>query len=200
MMALADRIARAFRDDAPPDEIADLIEEAETASTAAVETSEVARERALDPALPPAEVGQARGDMEAAAFRRDRLTEAARRLREQLEVARRREDNARRQAVFDAARTERDAVATELAQRWPELEAEMVRLLDRLEASDATLRRANAELPSGSGPLAPADLVARDTPPVMRGREVFRLGKARLPAFRFDPAAPYAWPRPQRTA
>jgi hypothetical protein len=200
MMALDDRIANAFREDAPPAEIATLIEEAEVASAAAIEASGRARERALDPALSPSEADQARGDMEVTAFRRDRLAEAARRLREQLEVARRREENARRKAIYDEAKAERDAVATELAQRWPELEAELVRLLERLEASDTTLRRANAELPSGWSPLAPADLVARETKAVVGGQEVRRLLKAKLPAFRFDSAAPYAWPRPQRVA
>jgi hypothetical protein len=69
MRSLEERIARAFGDDAMPDDIARLIEEAEAASAAAIEASEQARERALDPALPPAEAEQARGDADTAAFR-----------------------------------------------------------------------------------------------------------------------------------
>jgi hypothetical protein len=117
MTPLEERIARAFSDDVPPDEIAVLIEEAEAA--AAAKAAEQAREQALDPVLSPAGVEKARSEMEAAAFRRDRLAVAVRRLREQLEVARQREENAARQAVYDAARDERDADAAELARRWP---------------------------------------------------------------------------------
>jgi chromosome segregation ATPase len=198
MSSLEERIAHAFSDDVPPDEIGALIEEAEAAAAAAAKAAEQAREQALDPALSPAGVEKARSDMEAVAFRRDRLAVAVRRLREQLDVARQREENARRQAVYDAARDERDAVAAELARRWPKLEREMARLLERLEASDEAIRLANARLPSGWGPITSADLVARDTPPVVRSQEVPRLTRTKLPAFSFDPTAPYAWPRPQR--
>jgi DNA repair exonuclease SbcCD ATPase subunit len=196
--SLEERITQAFSDDVPSDEIGALIEEAEAAADAVAKAAEQSREQALDPALSPAGVEKARTEMEAVAFRRDRLAVAVRRLREQLDVARQREENAARQAVYDAAREERNAVAADLARRWPKLEREMVRLLERLEASDEAIRLANARLPTGWGPITSADLVARDTPPVVGGQEVPRLVRTKLPAFRFDPAAPYAWPRPQR--
>lgn len=199
MNSLDSRIALAFSDEARSDEIAALIDEAEAALSALCEASERRRERALDPTLLPADAEQARSEMEATAFHRDRMAEALRLLREQLEVARRRERNAQAREVYEHARATRDAVAAELSTRWPELEAEMVNLLHKLEESDAVIARANRELPEGTAPLSSVEKIARQLSGFMVDRvEVPRLATTRLPAFAFSPSRPTAWPQPQR--
>lgn len=193
------RIALAFSDEASSDEIAGLIEEVEAALTAACEASQRLQEQALDPTLLPADAEQARSEMEASAFNRERMAEALRRLREQLEVARRREKNAKACEVYEEAKAVRDAVANDLATRWPKLEAEQVDLLHRLEDSDMVIARANRQLPESTGPLSSAEQIARELRGfVVDGVEVPRLTTARIPAFAFSSHRPHAWPKPQR--
>lgn len=199
MKSFDSRVALALGEETASDKIAALIDEAEAALTAVCEATARRRERALDPALPPADAEQARSEVEAAAFNRDRMAEALRRLREQLEVARRRERNAEAREVYEQARATRDAVAKELTTRWPELEAELVNLLLKLEDSEAVIARTNRQLPEGTAPLSSAEEIARQLRGFMVERvEVSRLATTRLPAFAFSPSRPNAWPAPQR--
>ena len=89
---LDERIAAAFGGDIGSSVIVDLIIETEAAATCSAEAAEQARTRALDPALPSADVAAARRDSEDAAFQRDRMREAVPRLRERLKELRRQED------------------------------------------------------------------------------------------------------------
>ena len=80
MNDLEERIGAAFTDGTQSTQVADLIEKAEAAASSSAEASELARARALDPALSAADVATARRAMEDAAFNRDRMNEAVRRL------------------------------------------------------------------------------------------------------------------------
>ena len=91
----------------------------EAAAIAATEVSERAKTRALDPALSAADIAAARGEMEDAAFRRDRLQEAVKRLGKRVREIKRQEDEARRRAAYKAAVAERDKLAAELAKVYP---------------------------------------------------------------------------------
>ena len=104
-----ERIAAAFADGATSTEVAERIKEAEAMSVASEEAAEQARTRALDPALSPAEVAEARRQMEDAAFRRDRMQVAVQKLGERLKERQWREENQRRQTAYDKVKAERDA-------------------------------------------------------------------------------------------
>jgi hypothetical protein len=147
--SLDDRIAAAFEDGATSDSIrqvsnlgfvrADLIREVEAASVAAGEESDAARQRALDPRLSPARVAEARREMDDAAFRRDRLREAVRRLGERLAELQRQEERARRRADLARVVAIRDALAAELAEVYPPLVAKLADLVARIAANDAEI-------------------------------------------------------------
>src|SRR5947208_1028508 len=96
-----ERIFSAFADGATSSGVADLVAEAETAVVVCSEAAEVARTRALDPALSANDVTAARREMEDAAFRRDRLQTAATRLRERLQEVRAQEEDHRRRLAYD---------------------------------------------------------------------------------------------------
>ena len=90
-------------------------------AVSAGELAERARDRALDPTITPAAL-EARRESEDAAFSRDRMSAAVVRLRHRLDEVRDQEEQARRQAAYDAAKAERDELAEELArsiQTWP---------------------------------------------------------------------------------
>src|SRR5207245_1992467 len=127
--------------------------EAEAAAVVASEETERWRARALDPALSSGDVAAARSEMEDAAFLRDRLGEAVRRLGERLRELRWQEDQARRRAAYEAARAERDELAKELAEVYPRVEAQLADIAGRIAASDAVLDRVNRRRPDGVNAL-----------------------------------------------
>lgn len=110
---LEDRIASAFAAGAKSADVSQLIDEAETAATASDASAEQARTRALDPALPPAEVAAARKQMEDATFASTRLNASLPHLRERLKQLRNWEDDARRTVAYEKARVERDQLAAD---------------------------------------------------------------------------------------
>jgi uncharacterized coiled-coil protein SlyX len=196
---LDERIAAAFKDGANSASVAGLIGEAESAAFTSGEEAEAARTRALDPSA--ADVAAARRAMEDAAFRRDRMQEAVRRLGERLSEVRRKEEQARRRAAYDAASVERDALAAELAEVYPELSERLTGLVARIAANDAVIERINLKsLPDGAKWLDGTELIARG----LRG---FNDGTAtipritqmmRLPAFQYAALDPYSWPPARR--
>jgi hypothetical protein len=112
---LDDRIAAAFADGAKSDDVASLIREAEAAAIAAGDTAERARSRALDPALSAPDVAAARREMDDAAFRRDRLQVAGKRLGERLREVRADEEDQRRWIAYKKAKAERDELSLHCA-------------------------------------------------------------------------------------
>jgi hypothetical protein len=91
-----ERVAAAFADGATSSSITDLIVEVEAAAVAEEDD---------------AAATDASRTSEDATFRRDRLNKAKRRLRERLREVRAQEEQARRQAAYDAALVERNALA-----------------------------------------------------------------------------------------
>ena len=92
---LDERIAAAFNDGVNSTDVETLINAAEAASVLANERAELARTRALDPALSSNVVIEARRQMEDAAFQRDRLQVAVTKLRERLIAVKADEEDAR---------------------------------------------------------------------------------------------------------
>jgi hypothetical protein len=122
---LDERISSSFGDGITSAIVAALIGEVEAAAASSGEAAQHARERALDPALPPPEVAMQRRAMEDAAFQRDRLQVAVERLGERLREVRAREEDQRRRAAYDEARVQRDTLAEELARVYPPLAAQL---------------------------------------------------------------------------
>ena len=142
----------AFADGAKSDDVASLIREAEVAAIAAGEAAERARERALDPALSAADVATARCEMDDAAFRRDRLQVAVKRLGERLREVRAQEEDQRRWLAYEKAKAERDKLAAELKDVYPALAARIADLAARVDANDREIERINTRArPDGSG-------------------------------------------------
>jgi hypothetical protein len=174
-----------------------LVKEAEAAAVAAGAAAEQAHIRALDPALPAAEVARAGRGKEDAAFGRDRLQVAVEKLGDRLKELQRREETQRCKIAYDRVRAERDTLAEELARVYPPVAAQLVDLLGRIAANNEQVDFINKRLPMGSGELLVAELVARglgglvessvDVPSIIR--------KVRLPSFEWSRHEPFAWPQ-----
>lgn len=116
---------------------------------------------ALDPRAEPETVREARASAEDLAFEHQRLTVAAEQLKARADELSKAEQVAAKQAGYDAAKAERDALAREIGERYPVIVGELVALLQRLKRSDDLCAQANS---LGVGPyLLSADEVARGT-------------------------------------
>jgi hypothetical protein len=80
------QIVAAFAEDATSSDAARLLAEVKEATSAAELAAETARKHALDPLLSGDDLKLARRDMEDAAFTRDRLHEAGKKLAERIEA------------------------------------------------------------------------------------------------------------------
>jgi hypothetical protein len=193
---LDDRIAAAFVEGARSDDFASLIRDAEAAAITADDVALRARDRALDPAQPAANVATARREMDDAVFRRDRLQVAVKRLGERLLVVRAAEENHRRQLAYEKAIAVRDKLAQELASVYPPIAAQLAELMSRIDASDRELEYINSRLPAGAERILVVELTARGMLWFGRNSEVPSIvNDLRLPAFHFDQRASYSWPR-----
>src|SRR3954471_10807588 len=198
--SLDQRIADAFGSRASSEAIAGLISEVQAAASEASGKAEEARSRALDPALSGQTVATARREMDDAAFVRDRMATAAERLGLRLKEVRHLERERRRQARYEIARTCRDHLAKELAETYPPLAAKLLILLSELAGNDRDIERINErDLPSGAERLLTAEMLARGLLGFrQRGLDVPSIVRAvRLPAFEFEPNAPFSWPPSQ---
>ena len=149
-----ERIAAAFTDGATSDDVGRLLAEVEGAANGADTVAEEARTRALDPLLSRDDVNHARRQMEEEAFRRDRLSEAARRLGERLKELRASEKAGALRADHARAQAERDRLAAEL-ERMAEPIAELAGLIARIEACDREIRNINATTGLALGHIRP---------------------------------------------
>lgn len=191
------RISVALQEHASSGEIAALLVDVETAASEAGNEAERERSRSLDPVLSPRDVAAARNASEDAAFRRDRLQEAMRRLNICLNQAKRREEQARRQRNYDRVKSERDKLAAELLQLYPEAASRLADLVSRIVANDRAVNSVNVEgLPEGAHRLLSAELVARGLGGFTRdGVDTPRITEnLRLPEFHRNPHRPYSWP------
>src|SRR5260370_15442921 len=98
---LESRIMAAFAEGATSDAVATVLAEAKEAASAAGDAAEKARTWALDRSLSAPDLPVARREMQDAAFTRDRLQAAAKRLGERLQELRAQEDGHRRQLAYD---------------------------------------------------------------------------------------------------
>lgn len=195
---LDDRITAAFAEGAKSSDFASLIRDAEAAAITADDVALRAKDRALDPAQPAVEVATARREMDDAAFRRDRLQVAVKRLGERLRAVRAAEENRRRQLVYDKVKLVRDGLAQELARVYPPVATQLADLMSRIDASDREIEYINSHsLPEGAERILVAELSARGMMGFVRNSvEALSITRdLRLPAFHFDQHAPYAWPR-----
>jgi hypothetical protein len=193
---LDDRIAAAFAEGAKSDDFASLIRDAEAAAITADDVALRARDRALDPAQPAANVATARREMDDAVFRRDRLQVAVKRLGERLLVVRAAEENDRRILAYEKAKLLRDKLAQELTRVYPQAAATLADLMGRIDASDREIAYINSRLPEGAERILVAELSARGMIWFGRNSDAPSIIKdLRLPAFHFDQFAPYTWPR-----
>jgi hypothetical protein len=125
------------------------------------------------------------------------MGEAVLRLGDRLREVRRQEDQARRQAAYDAALAERDALAAELAEVYPAMAEQLADLVGRISASDAVIERINRNLPDGAKWMGGAEMIARKLRGFNDGTgNIPRITEQlRLPAFKYSGHHPYTWPR-----
>ena len=195
--ALDTRIAAALTGkDATADGVAKLLEEVDAAAHVATEAAERARLQALDPTQ-HRDADAARAEMEAAAFLRDRLHVAMTRLKDRLDELRISEEDSRRRKVYEQAAAERDQLAQQLSEIYPDFAQRLADLLARIEASNTDIEQTNLQLPKDAQPLLTAELVARKMDGWTKDAiDAPRLtASVRLPAFERTPHMPYAWPR-----
>lgn len=134
---LDERIASALAGQPSAAELAALLDEARVADAAAEQDRLAARERALDPATPPAAVAEARKAMEDSQFVRDRLEVATRKLETLRQEATHREAEAARKARIADVTARRDALAAELRETYPALVTPLADLIRRVVSLDA---------------------------------------------------------------
>jgi hypothetical protein len=139
-MELEARIASAFPEDAKSDEVRSLLAEVEAAAKVAEAAAAAARSRALNPLAK--DVIAARRAMDDAAFKRDRLAEAARRLAQCVGELRALEANRRRRAELERVSAERNRLAEEMA-RMDEPIVQIAHLVSKIEACDREIRNLN---------------------------------------------------------
>ena len=137
------RIADAFATDLGSEDLAKLITEVRTAAENARQFNEEAKRIALDPATRPEAVTQARKDGEDATFRATRLDAAIEGLQGLLDKAKDRELRNRNAEEFAAAQAERDELAKDIAEQYPELSSKLAALLARIAASNTRIEAAN---------------------------------------------------------
>ena len=106
------RIGAVFGGDAESGDAARLLAEVKEAASAAELAAETAREQALDPLVDDAIV--ARGATDEAAFKRDRLIEAAKRLGKRVDELKALEADRRMGAEHERVLAERDRLAEEM--------------------------------------------------------------------------------------
>lgn len=192
---LDDRIAAAMGEGARIATAADLIGEVASAIAAAQ-----AEHDQMDAISKSATANEA--DADAAADAAVKLARKIVRLgakREQLEGRQEELANSDRQMRLRTEHREikarRDALATELADRWPKLTAEIVELLRRIEETDADCRRAN-RMGIGERRLISAEAIARNCPGSFYDNNdmISRFGKVRLPSLTGRGMQQLAWP------
>jgi hypothetical protein len=108
----------------------------------------------LDPLLSRDEVKLARGEMEDAAFTRDRLHEAGTKLAERIEALKALEADRRLQAEHERVLAERDRLAEEM-ERMAEPIAQIALTVSRIAICDREIGRLNATSTARFGYIRP---------------------------------------------
>lgn len=126
----------------------ELMKRAQTAAAAASLDAADARAKALNPALPPAEVAAARTQADAALFDAERLANAVESLNERESAVTKQEADAQALAAYESAIAERDRCAARLAAEYPALQKKLVDLFDDLVATNRLVDAANRKRPA----------------------------------------------------
>jgi hypothetical protein len=114
--------------------------------------------------LSAADVAAARRESDDAAFGRDRLKVAVKRLGERLKQVQAQEEDRRRWPIYNKAKAEREAIIADFTELAPSV-SKLSRLVVRMEASDRATRNINASaLPAGAAHLA---VVMSEAPPII---------------------------------
>jgi hypothetical protein len=189
--ALEKRIASALADDAPPPsaDLASLIRETEAAITAADESADGERARALDPLLSPDSV-KARQSLDDFTFAAARLRTVLPRMRKRCAELEAAEHRARWEPDYEQVRARRDEMMTEFAERYQSLTQQLVDLFGRVAAVDEEVSRVSGSAPYGEHRR-------------LRGVEATAHGGTAIaPAVRlpsFEKSALMSWPIPVET-
>jgi hypothetical protein len=168
-LSLEQRIAAALTDDITSADLADLIAEVEAAANAAEQTGKEAHARALDPTV--ADAAAAREAQREAEFTTERLDAALPQLDTRLAEVRKAEDLKRWHSNCDALEVERNALAAEMREVYPQSVAKLIDLFSCIAALEDDLSKLHLARPAGGRHLLGAELVAR-------GLENFRLWPA----------------------
>jgi hypothetical protein len=140
-MDLDARIAAAFVKDAQSDDVGRVLAAVEAASKEAEAAAEEARARALDPLVE--DVIAARRAMDDAAFRRDRLIEAAKRLGVRVDELKALEKARVQRAEHEQVLAERNRLAEEMDGMAKQI-VRIAQLVSKIEACDREIGRVNA--------------------------------------------------------
>jgi hypothetical protein len=142
------RIAAVFADDAKSDDVRRVLVDVEAAVKEAEAAAEDARTRALDPLV--GDVIAARRAMDDAAFKRDRLAEAGKRLGARVEELKALEKARTERAEHEHVLAERNRLAEEM-ERMAEAIMRTAHLVSKIAACDREIGRVNATSTLGLG-------------------------------------------------
>jgi hypothetical protein len=142
------RIAAAFAEEVKSEEVRCVLEDVQAAAKEAEAAAEDARTRALDPLVE--DVIVARRAMDDAAFERDRLIEAAKRLGVRVDVLRTLEKERAQRAEHEQVLAERNRLAKEM-EGMAEAIVWIAHLVSEIEACNHEIGRINATSALGFG-------------------------------------------------
>jgi hypothetical protein len=163
---LDERIVAAFADGAKSAFVSRLLPEIEAAAAAADVAAAEARSKALDPMLPRAEVVAVRRQSDDAAFERDRLLEAAKKLATRLAELKASEHSAVLTAQHDELASERERLAAELVGMTDSL-AQIGKLAMQIDACEREIKRWNPLGARTHGYVMP--ILGKNLPPTLAG-------------------------------
>jgi hypothetical protein len=142
------RITAAFAENAKSDDVRRVLADVEAAAKVAETAAEDARARALDPLV--ADLIVARRAMDDAAFKRDRLIEAAKRLGKRVDELNALERERAQRAEHDRVLADRNGLAEEMA-RMAEPIVQIAHLVRQIDLCDREIGRVNATSALGLG-------------------------------------------------
>lgn len=149
MATLDDRISCCFANakTVSAKAVADVLAEAKASLVEIKETAAKAKERALSPKLTSKEVGEAKKQMEDAAFAAERLEQAIPKLEARLRLMEDKDAEIRRRENYREVKAETQKLAEDVAREYPVLVDKLVSLLERISENEYRVRCVNADLP-----------------------------------------------------
>jgi chromosome segregation ATPase len=198
MSTLSDKISLLLQQaEATSEALAGIIDNARSELEVVKEARDDAKARMLDPSSGSATVTKAKRELDDSTLAASRLEAAIAHLADHLEAAREREAETARVQRYDEALTERDRLAQEILEKYPEAAATIASLLMQMAVVDEKVAAANQDLPADAPYL---DTVGSMTQ-ISGGWDLSRV--VRLPAIaavgipdhvRTHPAQTQIWP------